>query len=479
LPPQYLVRSLIDFALPVVVVNFAATALAALVHLQARRLSAERDLLAAALAQAPDYFFVKDRRGRFAAVNNALAEAKGFASHDGLLGKTDFDVESSTRAEALFLREQKVISIGKPILDLEEEIAGQGWYSTSTVPLRNSLGEVIGSSGVMRDITAERRLQQELLQSRDTLSFALEEMSDGLAMFDKDGFLVFCNEQYRQSFPLTGQMRQSGVHMTAILRAVVESGEQQTAPEKDAGWWVAEIAGNLRRESEEEVNLIDGRWLQIRTRPASTGATLVVVTDVTRLKQSELALHSAADELKELVRTDSLTGLLNRRAFDSAVEHEIRRSGRVATSLSLLLVDVDRFKRYNDQYGHQAGDAVLRQVSEILRTSLKRPADLAARYGGEEFAAILPDTDEDGAYLVAEAFRRALAELRIEHTASERGYLTASVGVATYTPENIERTSEQLIQFADEALYSAKAAGRDRVFGKRIPQPRKRFASAG
>jgi diguanylate cyclase (GGDEF)-like protein len=144
-----------------------------------------------------------------------------------------------------------------------------------------------------------------------------------------------------------------------------------------------------------------------------------------------------------------------------------------------LLVDVDRFKRYNDQYGHQAGDAVLRQVSEILRTSLKRPADLAARYGGEEFAAILPDTDEDGAYLVAEAFRRALAELRIEHTASERGYLTASVGVATYTPENIERTSEQLIQFADEALYSAKAAGRDRVFGKRIPQPRKRFASAG
>lgn len=479
LPPETLTPELIATALPVIIVNFAATALAALVHLQARRLSAERDLHAAALAQAPDHLHVKDRHGRFAGVNIALARAKGFASPAELLGKTDFDTETPARARVLFTREQSVLVTGEPIVNLEEEIAGEGWYSTTIVPLRNSPGEIIGSSGITRNITQERQLQQELMQSRDTLSFALAEMSDGLAMFDKDGFLVFCNEQYRMSFPRTGGMRQPGVHITEILQAVVDSGEQRTAPQHDAGWWVTQIAGNLRHDSEEEVSLADGRWLQIRSHPASTGATLVVVTDVTRLKQSELALHSAADELKELVRIDSLSGLLNRRAFDDAMDNEIRRSGRVATSLSLLLIDVDRFKGYNDHYGHPAGDAVLRKVSEVLRTSLKRPADLAARYGGEEFAAILPDTDEDGAYLVAEAFRRTLADLRIEHAGSDRGHLTASVGVATYMPDNIHRTSEQLIQIADEALYSAKAAGRDRVFGKRVPSPRQHYANAG
>jgi diguanylate cyclase (GGDEF)-like protein/PAS domain S-box-containing protein len=477
LPADIAGKAMAQFGPLIMAFNFLATALAGLVHLQARRLSAERDLLAAALAQAPDLTYVKDRRGRFAAVNVAMAQAKGFATPDALLGKTDFDIESPERAEILFLREQSVQSTGKPMLDLEEKVAGKGWFAASIVPLRDTMDEVIGLAGVTRDITKERKLQQELVQSRDTVAFALQEMSDGLAMFDAQGFLVFCNEQYRQSFPLTGAMRLPGVHMTAILRAVIETGEQRTAPQENAEWWVDEVAGNLLRESEEQVNLFDGRWLQIRTRLASTGATLVVVTDITRLKQAELALHSAADELKELVRTDSLTGLLNRRAFDDAMETEIRRSGRTASPLSLLLIDVDCFKRYNDHYGHPGGDTVLRQVGEMLKTNLKRLGDLAARYGGEEFAAILPETDEDGAYLVAEAFRRALSDARIPHGGSERGYLTASVGVATYMPDNSNRSGSELIRVADEALYSAKAAGRDRVFGKPVAAQQRRLAS--
>lgn len=478
LPGELTDTALTVAGLQVLTINFVATALSGFVHLQARRLSGERDLLAAALAQAPDYAYVKDRRGRFAAVNIALAKACGFNDPEAMIGHTDFEIQTPARAQALFLREQTVLTSGKPTLGLEEEIPGSGWFSTTTVPLRNSAGDVIGLAGVTRNITEERKLQQELLQSRDTLSFALAEMSDGLAMFDATGRLVFCNEQYRESFPLTGSMRQAGVHISEILRAVVETGEQLTVPQRNAAGWVEQISANLRQESEEEVNLCDGRWLQIRTRPASTGATLVVVTDVTRIKQAELALHSATDELKELVRTDGLTGLLNRRAFDDAIESEIRRSTRSSAPLSLLLIDVDRFKPYNDHYGHPAGDAVLRQVAEILKGSLKRPGDLAARYGGEEFVAILPDTDEDGAYLVAEAFRRALAEADIEHITSERGHVTASVGVASYMPDTTRRSSAELIQTADEALYSAKAAGRDRVFGKRITTSPRRFARA-
>jgi diguanylate cyclase (GGDEF)-like protein/PAS domain S-box-containing protein len=465
--------------LPTTIITVIATILAGLVYLKARQFSEERDLLAAALANAPDLAYVKDQKGRFAASNTAVARFHGLTPEQ-LVGLTDFDIDTPERARELFDREQSLLASGEPQLDFEERLDDQSgnerWFSTTKVPLHDQAGHVIGLAGVTRDVTAERLLQRELMQSRDTLSYALAEMSDGLAMFDHDGRMVFCNEQYRAAFPFTGQLRQPGAHLRDILRAVVESGEQLTAPKQDSELWIAEIVANLHRESEEEVNLYDGRWLQVRTRPTSNGATMVVVSDVSRFKQAELALHSATDELKHLVRTDGLTDLLNRRAFDDAIETEIRRSGRSGTALSLLLVDVDRFKSFNDQYGHPAGDECLRIVSQQLKSSLKRPADLAARYGGEEFAAILPDTDEDGAYLVAELFRKSLAARRVPHAASERGYVTASVGVATYMPDNLHRSALELIQTADGALYSAKAAGRDRVFGTRVAGKDRKYA---
>ena len=474
---QWIINSVM---VPTTILSMAATTLAGLVYLRSRQFSQERDLLAAALAQAPDFAYVKHTDGRFAAANNAVARFHGFNHPQQLIGKTDFDLDTPERAERLFAREQAILATGEPLLDFEEMLPDtegvEHWYSTSKVPLHNSSGRIIGLAGVTRDVTAEKRLREDLTHSRDTLSYALAEMSDGLAMFDSDGFLVFCNDQYRSCFPLTGKLRQPGAHLRDILRAVVESGEQSTAPKRNVERWIEEIVGNLQRESEEEVNLFDGRWLQVRTRPTSNGATMIVVSDVTRFKQAEKALHSATDQLKHLVRTDSLTGLLNRRAFDAAIDAEIRRSSRAGTPLSLLLVDVDHFKAYNDQYGHPAGDECLRHVSHHLKASLKRPADTAARYGGEEFTAILPDTDEDGAYLVAEGFRRALAEARLPHIASERGYVTASVGVATYMPENLHRNALELVQTADSALYSAKAAGRDRVFGTRVAGKERKYA---
>jgi diguanylate cyclase (GGDEF)-like protein/PAS domain S-box-containing protein len=480
LPHDVMIHAMRTMALPVALLTVLATTLAGMVYLQARRLSAERDLLAAALAQSPDYAYVKDEHGRFTAVNNATFTLHGFASADEMIGKTDFDLTTPERAAALLEQELAVLASGVPLLDFEEELTNrageQCWYSTAKVPLHNNYGEVIGLAGVTRDITTEKRLQRELTQSRDTLSFALEEMSDGLAMFDSGGYLLFCNEQYRDSFPYSGSARQPGAHMADILRVVVETGEQITVPRDNVEGWIEQIVANLHRESEEEVNLFDGRWLQIRTRPASNGATLVVVTDVTRIKQAEVALHSTTDELKHLVRTDGLTGLLNRRAFDDVLDGEIRRTGRAGTPLSLLLIDVDHFKAFNDHYGHPAGDDCLQRLSQVLKTSLKRPADTAARYGGEEFAAILPDTDEDGAYLVAESFRRALADIGITHRGGDKGHVTASVGVATYMPDNLRRSAPELIQAADEALYSAKAAGRDRVFGRRVTSEQKRYA---
>lgn len=479
-PHQLMVSTFATFILPMAALNQVATTVAGLVVLQARRLAAERDLMAAALIQSPHYTYVKDRHSRFAAVNQSVAEFNGFNRPEEMLGKTDFDLTTPERAQRLLEDEQQIIKSGLAQLDQIEQFADRSgqlrWFTTSKIPLHSASGEMIGLSGVTRDISEDRQLRQDLIDSRNRLSYALSEMSDGLAMFDSEGRIEFCNEQYKTSFPYTGSLRRPGAHMRDILQAVIDSREQISAPTEHAEEWIGQILGNLHRESEEEVNLFDGRWLQVRTRPTTEGKTVVVVTDVTRIKQAELALQSATDQLQHLVRTDSLTGLLNRRAFDAAMDTEISRSARAGTPMSLLLIDVDRFKAYNDEYGHPSGDECLKLVAHHLKSSLKRATDLAVRYGGEEFAAILPHTDEDGAYLVAEAFRKSLSDARVPHRGCERGILTASVGVATYMDDNLNRSASELTQVADEALYSAKAAGRDRVYGTRVRAKQAKYA---
>lgn len=170
----------------------------------------------------------------------------------------------------------------------------------------------------------------------------------------------------------------------------------------------------------------------------------------------------AESELQLLARTDSLTGLHNRRTLGEILDREWRRARRARSVFSLLFVDIDRFKAYNDTYGHQAGDDALAAVARCIGDSIRRPGDTAARYGGEEFIVVLPDTSAPGALVIAEKIRTAIGELAIEHACSEFGRVTASIGAASWTPERNDAVSE-LIRAADEALYTAKAAGRNTV----------------
>jgi diguanylate cyclase (GGDEF)-like protein len=183
-----------------------------------------------------------------------------------------------------------------------------------------------------------------------------------------------------------------------------------------------------------------------------------------------MALSDLNHRLEELARMDGLTGLTNRRAFDEALEREFGRSRRAAAPLSLLLVDVDHFKAFNDTYGHPAGDECLKTIATVLRDTLNRPADLIARYGGEEFAAILPDTDAGGAVAVAEAIRRGVRDLALPLASVDAGLVTASVGVSTWPGGDAPGSVDELVAEADEALYAAKAAGRDRVVASRSSQ---------
>lgn len=174
-------------------------------------------------------------------------------------------------------------------------------------------------------------------------------------------------------------------------------------------------------------------------------------------------LQRANKELEGLSMLDGLTGIANRRRFDEVLESEWQRSRREHAPLALVICDIDHFKEFNDHFGHQCGDEALKAVARTLEASLHRPADLAARYGGEEFALILPNTDRDGAFKVAEAAREAIRQLNIlRDDLGGDDRVTISLGVAIAIPDG-ENEPDELINAADRQLYRAKEAGRDRT----------------
>ncbi|MGV8917495.1 MAG: diguanylate cyclase [Pseudomonas sp.] len=181
------------------------------------------------------------------------------------------------------------------------------------------------------------------------------------------------------------------------------------------------------------------------------------------LRVSQQQLLDTNLVLQRLMNSDGLTGLSNRRHFDEYLDLEWRRAIREQTQISLLMLDVDYFKTYNDSFGHLEGDEALRQVAEAMRQSCTRPSYLPARYGGEEFALVLPDTSPGVARLVAEKLRQSVAGLGIQNNSPQEGStLTVSIGLATMTPQ-AGSSARQLIQEADKGLYMAKNSGRNQV----------------
>lgn len=175
-------------------------------------------------------------------------------------------------------------------------------------------------------------------------------------------------------------------------------------------------------------------------------------------------LRQDNQDLQALALTDSLTGLANRRQFDRYFDAEWQRLARERQPLTLILCDIDYFKRYNDFYGHPMGDICLTKVSEVLTSCIRRPADLVARYGGEEFAVVLPNTGTEGGHNVAHAIQRQLKQVAVPHATSDvDDNVTLTMGIATVIPKH-QLASQDLLQAADLALYHAKQQGRDRIY---------------
>jgi diguanylate cyclase (GGDEF)-like protein len=263
----------------------------------------------------------------------------------------------------------------------------------------------------------------------------------------------------RSLFEVFPELRGSRVE-AAVLAALAPSadGASTTIPQSES-----RAPFPLREAGSFDGPRIDQAVTVTPFRDGEQRYCMIEIRDVSGTVEREKRLLDHAESLRARSYVDGLTGIANRRYFDVALDRELRRAQRVKGELSLLLIDIDSFKAYNDHFGHQQGDTCLSTVAQALAAKLKRPADVAARYGGEEFAAILPDTSLEQARLHANAIREHVAGLALPHApAAHWPMVTLSIGVASFDRERLHEVPA-LIEAADKALYAAKHGGRNRV----------------
>jgi two-component system, cell cycle response regulator len=221
------------------------------------------------------------------------------------------------------------------------------------------------------------------------------------------------------------------------------------------------IVVTARDSTEDKVTGLDAGADDYLTKPINFPELEARVRSMLRIKRLQDQLEEKNRELEQLSISDGLTGLFNHRHLHELLQEEYERSRRTEEPMSVVMLDLDRFKEVNDTHGHQAGDRVLQELSAILRESA-REIDKLGRYGGEEFMAILPETDTDAAITFAERVREMVEKQRFEIQADEPLHMTISAGVATYPGDEAD-SPRRLVHYADQALYSAKKNGRNRV----------------
>ncbi len=237
-----------------------------------------------------------------------------------------------------------------------------------------------------------------------------------------------------------------------------------------------EVCKRLKEESATRDIPIIFITVKNRNRDEAKGLELGAVDYITKpfflpivkaRVKTQLELKKHRDMLERLSSLDGLTGIPNRRRFNEYINQEWRNAMRESKSLSMVMIDIDYFKAYNDEYGHMVGDECLKQVAQALTSTLKRPRDFIARYGGEEFVVVLPNTDEEGAYLIAEKMRKKIEDIKITHGCSTiSNIVTVSLGVASVDfPLELkgDPKPDALINTADKALYMAKNEGRNQI----------------
>lgn len=321
---------------------------------------------------------------------------------------------------------------------------------------------------LVRQLLHRQRMAQALVAKEANFRLLAEQSSDMVTRIGLDNRLIYVSPSCVRITGWSAEELLDTSALAGIHPDDMERVEQVIAALKNGEAEEARFVYRQRHRDKGEI------WAEaaLHVTPAADSGEIdgvvAVMRDITEQKDLQ-------DKLASLAATDALTGLANRRAFDERLADEWARARRDGTQLSLLLIDVDHFKKFNDQYGHLAGDGCLRALGRILSAVARRPADLAARYGGEEFAVLLPNTGPDGCAEIGEGIRQALHDLAMVHAQNPPSRLvTVSVGAATSVPSQASDSST-LVAAADRALYAAKDSGRDRlvVSGQVVPWPAK------
>jgi diguanylate cyclase (GGDEF)-like protein/PAS domain S-box-containing protein len=331
-------------------------------------------------------------------------------------------------------------------------------------------GLASGILQVVRDITERRRIAQAR-ELYDSLMRAIHEVTlDGILVVDRQGNIASLNRRFAEIW----QFADSGVPGGAFDannkfpdRDLLSRCVDRTKYPKAFIARVQELYADPDANDSCEVELKGDRTLEryttgLRSDGGQYLGRVWFFRDITDRKLAEKKLQEAYRAVETLSVTDALTGLANRRRFDQCLTAEWRRGMRNRSPLSLLLIDIDLFKSYNDRYGHLSGDSCLTQIAEAAQTVVRRPGDLVARFGGEEFAIILPNTSNDGAIEVANQLCETLRGCKLPHEGNPLGTVTISIGSATVTPQ-LGQNSASLVELADQALYRAKGGGRNQV----------------
>ncbi|GAA0359548.1 sensor domain-containing diguanylate cyclase [Bowmanella denitrificans] len=286
----------------------------------------------------------------------------------------------------------------------------------------------------------------------------IQQSRDGYAIYDVDDRLCYCNGVFKEMFCIEGAYQH--LNFADLIRHTYAIGRGIRLDTDNIEVWLTQA--NAKRRSRPfrlfEVDMMDGRWFLLSEQIRQDGALLVQAKDITKQKVMESELIRSVDTLHQMALTDALTGIANRRSFVESVESELSRCRRDTSLVSQLLLDLDHFKNINDTYGHQGGDAVLKQVANTIKKTL-RQYDIFGRIGGEEFAVFLGSTDAQTAMEIAQRLCQAVAASTIHHGQAQIR-VTTSIGVTT---RECDTSFEQLYLEADDALYQAKQAGRNRV----------------
>ncbi|MEG4420858.1 diguanylate cyclase, partial [Microcoleus sp. LAD1_D5] len=339
-------------------------------------------------------------------------------------------------------------------------------------------GFLAGSLHLASEFDAKNILLSQLQESEERYRSVITSMTEGVILQLANGQITTCNASAERIIGLTPEQMMGRTSRDLEWRIVQEDGSPFPSEQHPAmitlrtGKPVSNVVMGIHKSDKTLT------WISINSQPlfqmnqSQPYAVVTTFADITERKRAEEMLRHRAEQERLIATTDGLTQVANRRCFDERLQSEWHRLMQGKQQLSLIMLDVDYFKRYNDCYGHQAGDTCLVQVASSAAQAVKRSSDLFARYGGEEFAAILPTTDAAGAIAVAESMRQAIRDLAIPHEQSDVSVIvTVSMGIATVIP-TAETSPDELVALADRALYDAKRQGRDRyISANRMTAP--------